>query len=294
MRIAIVGAGNVGTDLLEKVRRSSTFEVALVSDIDPNSPGLGRARSYGVPTSTRGIDGVLEHSDCLDLVCEATTAAAHRELALHWAEARMRVVNLTPASLGLPIVPAVNLPELGDQLDIDVTTCGGQAAVPIVAGISAVAEVEYAEAVSAIASRSAGLGTRQDIDELPSATASVIESVGGAKRGKGIFVLSPAEPASPMRTSVFCLVSPEADRDAIVASLCGMEAKVRDYVPGYRIAGAPSFEESEDGCLKVSVLIEVTGAGDFLPPYAGNLDLLTTVAVIVVETLSRRKEAIVR
>ncbi len=290
MRVAIVGTGNIGTDLLEKLRRSPVLEVAMFAGIDPHSAGLARARLHGVPTSVAGADAVLALDESVELVYEATSAAVHHANAPRYAEAGLQAIDLTPARIGPPVIPAVNIDVAGDVPNLNLTTCGGQATVPIVAAVREVAEVEYAEIVSTIASLSAGPGTRQNIDEFTQTTASALETIGGATRGKAIIILNPADPPILMRNTVSCVVSPHSDRQILLERIQRMAGRVQGYVPGYRIAAGPEFDELEDGRLKVSVFLEVTGAGDFLPPYAGNLDIMTAAAVAVGEQLAARRK----
>lgn len=291
LRVAIVGTGNIGTDLLEKARRSDTLEVALFAGIDPASPGLARARDYGIPTSTQGADAVLDDADTLELVFEATSASVHRANAPRYASIGLPVVDLTPAKLGPPVVPAVSLEPALQAANVNLTTCGGQATIPIVSAIRQVCDVEYAEIVSTVSSRSAGPGTRQNIDEFTRTTAEGLELVGGAKRGKAIIILNPAEPPIMMRNTVFCLIEASHDADAITAAVRRMVARVADYVPGYRLVAGPEFDALPDGRTKISVFLEVSGAGDFLPAYAGNLDIMTAAAISVAERLAKRKQA---
>ena len=291
MRVAIVGTGNIGTDLLEKLRRARGLEIAMFAGIDPESPGIARAREYGVPVSTDGLDAVLGLDDPVDLVYEATSAAIHRASAPRYAGAGLQVVDLTPAKLGPPVVPAVNMSAVGKALNLNLTTCGGQATVPMVSAVNAVVPVQYAEIVSTVSSASAGPGTRQNIDEFTRTTASALVEVGGASRGKAIIILNPADPPILMKNSVFCLVQGGTDCDLIAASVQEMAARVKGYVPGYRISAGPVFDEFEGGRLKVSIFLEVTGAGDFLPAYAGNLDIMTAAAVAVGECLAERVAA---
>ena len=281
-RVAIVGTGNIGTDLLEKVRRSATLELALFAGIDPESPGLARARGYAVPISVDGAEAVFARDD-IDVVFEATSASVCRLNAPGYARKGVKVIDLTPAKLGPPVVPAVNGHAIDKATNISLSSCGAQATVPIVAAIAGAAPVSYAEIVATIASLSAGPGTRQNIDEFTRATASALELVGGAARGKAIIILNPATPPIKMRNTVFALTAGDASRDAIRDAVAAIEHSVRHYVPGYRIIAGPEFDEMTDGTLRVAVVVEVTGAGDFLPPYAGNLDIITAAAVAVAE-----------
>jgi len=286
-KVGIIGTGNIGTDLLEKLRRSASLEIAIFAGIDPDSPGIARARSYGIPTSTAGVEAVLEMSAELTAVYEATSARAHRANAPRYREAGLMAIDLTPAKVGPAVVPAVGVDVGRGAQNVNLTTCGGQATTPIVAAVSRVADVEYAEIVSTIASVSAGPGTRENIDEFTQTTARALETVGGARHGKAIIILNPAEPPLLMRNTVMCAVATDADGDAIVASIDEMVQRVQEYVPGYRVVAGPALDHdlSPAGC-RVSVFLEVAGAGDFLPPYAGNLDIMTAAAVAVGEQLA--------
>ncbi len=289
IRVAIVGTGLIGTDLLEKARRSSALEITLFAGIDPDSPGLRRAQEYGIATSTDGAGAVFDLPVLPDVVFEATSAAVHLENAPRYAEHGIQAVDLTPAKVGPPVVPAVSLGEALDSPNLNLTTCGGQATVPIVAAASSVAEVEYAEIVSTVSSVSAGPGTRQNIDEFTRTTARALEEVGGAARGKAIIILNPAEPPILMRNTVFCIVGDEADETSLDDAIRSMVEVVQGYVPGYRLVAGPELDDAGDGRVKVSVFIEVTGAGDFLPAYAGNLDIMTAAAVAVGERIAERR-----
>ena len=284
-RVAIVGTGNIGSDLLEKVRRSDSLEVALFAGIDPDSPGIARARERGIPTSVDGAAAVLERDD-VDLVFEATSAAVHKRNAPDYGQNGLRVIDLTPAKLGVPVVPAVNGDRVADAMNFSLISCGAQATVPIVAAIAGAAEIGYAEIVATIASLSAGPGTRQNIDEFTRTTASALETVGGAERGKAIIILNPASPPIHMRNTVFALVPQAADEESIRRAIRDMEERVRAYVPGYRIVAGPEFDPLPEGGMRVAVAIEVSGAGDSLPPYAGNLDIITAAAVGLAERLA--------
>jgi acetaldehyde dehydrogenase len=283
MRVAIVGTGNIGTDLMEKIRKSEVLELVMFAGIDPASTGIAQAAELGVPTSTDGIEGVLSIAAQVELVFEATSAAVHRANAPRYAEADLQVVDLTPAKLGPSVVPAVGIESLDRSPNVNMITCGGQATVPIVSAVSSVTPVFYAEIVSSIASLSAGPGTRQNIDEFTVTTAAALESVGGADKGKAIIILNPADPPVLMRNTVHCSIDSSADRKRIEEAVTSMVAEVRGYVPGYRLVAGPEFDETGE---QVSVFLEVTGAGDFLPDYAGNLDIMTAAAVAVGERLA--------
>ncbi len=283
---AVLGSGNIGTDLLAKLGRSAWLEPAAMVGIDPASDGLARARRAGIETSAEGIDFILANPDKARIVFDATSAGAHRAHAPLLAEAGLQSIDLTPAKIGPGVVPVVNLERHLDAPDVNLITCGGQATIPMVAAVSAVCEVSYAEMVSAIASRSAGPGTRASIDEFTRTTARGLEEIGGAARGKAIIVLNPAEPAIVMRNTVFCEIPPEADEAAIARSIHAMRARIAEYVPGYRLRTEPIFDPG-----RVTIAVEVESAGDYLPAYAGNLDIMTAAGVRVGEQLARRMAA---
>lgn len=283
MRVAIIGSGNIGTDLMYKLRRSALLEPVWMVGIDPQSEGLARARRLGLETSDKGIEPLLAHRDEFDVAFEATTAKAHIRHAKLLRQAGKIAIDLTPAALGPPVVPVVNLDQHLDQANVNLLTCGAQATVPIVAAIKRAASVEYAEIVSTIASKSAGPGTRQNIDEFTRTTARGLESIGGARKGKAIIILNPAEPPIIMRNTVFCLVDPDQfDAEAIARSISDTVAQVQSYVPGYHLRTEPLFEGRQ-----VTVFLEVEGAGDFLPTYSGNLDIMTAAAVKVGEEIAK-------
>ena len=278
---AIVGSGNIGTDLLAKLLCTEGIEARYMVGVVPDSPGLVRARSHGLEASAGGVEWLLARPDAPDVVFEATSAVAHRAHAPQYAAAGIRAIDLTPAALGPFVVPVVNLDEHLAAPNINLISCGGQATIPIVAAVDAVTPVRYAETVSAVASRSAGPGTRANIDEFTRTTALGQRVVGGAERSKSIIVLNPAEPPVVMRNTVYCAIDPEADVDAVAASIAAMAARVTAYVPGFRLLADPQFDEPRDewlGLARVAVLLEVSGSGDYLPAYAGNLDIITSAA----------------
>jgi acetaldehyde dehydrogenase len=278
---AILGSGNIGTDLMYKLARSQALEVTAVVGIDPESDGLARARAAGYDAPADGVDWIIDHAEQCELVFEATSAAAHRANAPRLLDAGIRSIDLTPAKLGPGVVPVVNLGQHLDAPDVNLITCGGQATIPMVAAVSRVTEVAYAEIVATIASLSAGPGTRQSIDDFTKTTARGLEEIGGARRGKAIIVLNPADPALMMRDTVFCTIPQDADTDAIAQSILAMRAQVAEYVPGYRLSTDPLFDDG-----RVAIFVEVEGAADYLPSYAGNLDIMTAAAVRVGEELA--------
>lgn len=299
-RVAIIGSGNIGTDLMIKIARtSSSIEVAAMVGVDPESDGLRRARRMGIATTHEGIAGLQRMPEFADiaLVFDATSARAHPVNYAVLREARKTVIDLTPAALGPFVVPSVNLGAHAGAPNLNMVTCGGQATVPMVAAVSRVAPVAYAEIVSSIASRSAGPGTRANIDEFTQTTARALEVVGGAGRGKAIIVLNPAEPPRIMRNTVFVLVS-DCDEAQIERSIAAMVGEVRAYVPGYRLKQAVQMERYSAASpvaipgygrfsgIKCSIFLEVEGAAHYLPAYAGNLDVMTSAALATAERIS--------
>ena len=289
---AIVGPGNIGTDLLVKLLRSDVIEVRSMVGVDPASDGLARAREMGVEASAEGVDWLLKQDPLPDFVFEATSARAHLANAPRYAEAGVTALDLTPAAVGPYVCPAVNLAELHEAPNLNLITCGGQATIPIVHAVSSVVPVAYAEIVASIASRSAGPGTRANIDEFTETTAAAIEQVGGAVRGKAIIILNPVKPPMIMRDTVFCAIPADADHDAITASIEQRVAEVQEYVPGYTLRAEPQYDEPRDiwnGMARVAVFLQVRGNGDYLPPWAGNLDIMTAAAARAAEQLARAR-----
>lgn len=286
--VAVIGSGNIGTDLMFKVMRTSeSLRMVAMAGIDASSDGLARAKRLGVATTAKGVEGLVALPEFADvrLVFDATSAGAHRHNDEVLRSYPVKVVDLTPAAVGPFVVPPVNLDGLADERNVNMVTCGGQATVPIVAAVGRVTPVAYAEIVASIASRSAGPGTRANIDEFTETTAHALETVGGAARGKAIIVLNPAEPPLLMRDTVYTLCPDSAaDRVAIAESINQTVQAVQEYVPGYRLKQDVQFREI-DGGLLVSVFLEVSGAGHYLPEYAGNLDIMTSAAVRAAERL---------
>jgi acetaldehyde dehydrogenase len=285
IQVVIIGSGNIGSDLIAKVARSPVLELAGVAGIDPDSPGLARAAAAGVPTSSEGLEDLLAQVTYVDLAFDATSARAHPGHAVVLAAAGIDSVDLTPAALGPAVIPPVNLESQRDAPDVNLVTCGAQATVPIVAAIARVADVPYAETVSSISARSAGPGTRANIDEFTQSTARSLEEVGGAERGKAIIILNPANPPVLMRNAIYAEV-PGVDPEAVVAEVESMVNDVAAYVPGYRLTAPPTLADDV-----LTVLLEVEGAGDYLPEYAGNLDIMTSAAVRVAELHATKEVA---
>ncbi|NYH21787.1 acetaldehyde dehydrogenase (acetylating) [Paraburkholderia bryophila] len=304
--VAIIGSGNIGTDLMIKVLRNAKhLKMGAMVGIDPASDGLARAERLGVPTTANGIEGLVAMPNFSDIriAFDATSAGAHHRHAAVLREHGVTVIDLTPAAIGPFVVPVVNLFAHLDAPNLNMVTCGGQATIPIVHAVSRVAPVRYAEIVASIASRSAGPGTRANIDEFTETTSKAIETVGGATRGKAIIVMNPAEPPLMMRDTVYCLTEEEADTDEIESSIHAMVAAVASYVPGYRLKQAVQFDrytaanplalhanERRAG-LKVSVFLEVEGAAHYLPSYAGNLDIMTSAALAAAEQIAASRVA---
>jgi acetaldehyde dehydrogenase len=291
VKVAIIGPGNIGSDLMFKILRDpGHMALALLTGIDPTSEGLARARSLGVKTSHDGIQPILDDPE-IRIVFDATSAHAHVRHAKALKTAGRIAIDLTPAARGPYVVPPVNLRAHLEEDNVNLITCGGQATIPLVYAVSRVTAVPYAEMVSTVASLSAGPGTRQNIDEFTFTTSRGLEVIGGATLGKAIIILNPADPPILMRNTIYALLdSDEVDRHAIIESVNDMVATVQRYVPGYRLKNEPVFEvreRPEGRRTMVAMLLEVTGAGDFLPPYAGNLDIMTASARQVGEVFAR-------
>lgn len=282
LKVGIIGSGNIGTDLMYKIERSPVLEMSVMVGIDPQSDGLKRAKTRGYEIISNGIDGLMEHLDLVDIVYDATSAYAHQKNSDLLIAAGKKVIDLTPAAIGPFTVPPVNLKEHIEKTNVNMVTCGGQATIPMIHAINRVVQVEYAEIVATIASLSAGPGTRANIDEFTSTTSRAIEVVGGAKKGKAIIILNPAEPPIIMRDAIHVLLKEAGHEEAINQSIQQMVKEVQAYVPGYKLKADPLFEGK-----KVSVFIEVNGAADYLPAYAGNLDIMTAAAVQVGNEMAR-------
>jgi acetaldehyde dehydrogenase len=285
---AIVGSGNLGTDLMEKLLRAEELELRYVVGIDEASEGLARAREHGLEASAEGVDWLLARPEPPAIVFEATSAAVHVRNAPRYEEAGIVAIDLTPAALGPYVIPSVNLSEHLGRRNINMVTCGGQATIPMVHAVSRIVPNAYSEIVSTVASVSAGPGTRQNIDEFTRTTARAVEVLGGADRGKAIIILNPAEPPLLMRCTIFSALPPGTDTAKVDRSIRDMVADVQGYVPGYRLRSDPQFDAfGDDGGMRVAVFIEVEGAGDYLPPYAGNLDIMTAAAAKVGEEAAK-------
>jgi acetaldehyde dehydrogenase len=291
VKVAILGSGNIGTDLMYKLlKQPGHMELALLAGIIPESDGLARARSLGIAASAEGIKAVLEDPE-IKIVFDATSAKAHIRHAKALRDAGRIAIDLTPAARGPYVVPPVNLGELADQTNVNMVTCGGQATVPMVHAVSRVTPVRYAEIVSTVASVSAGPGTRQNIDEFTDTTARSLEMLGKAREGKAIIILNPADPPILMRNTIYILPAGEFDEQAVRDSVLRMEAEVQEYVPGYHLKNPPVFENIETPWGRrpmVTLLLEVEGAGDYLPRYSGNLDIMTAAARRVGELVAQR------
>jgi acetaldehyde dehydrogenase len=299
VKVAIIGSGNIGTDLMIKIlRNSKMLELSALVGIDSASDGLAFARKFGVTTTHEGVGELLRmaHFDDIQIIFDATSASSHRNNSKILSPHGKQLIDLTPAAIGPYVIPVVNLDEHLSAPNLNMVSCGGQATIPIIAAVSRVAKVHYAEIVSAVASKSAGPGTRANIDEFTQTTSRAIEIIGGASKGKAIIVLNPAEPPLIMRNTIFCW-SDEAESGTIIASVAAMIQKVRRYVPGYRLKQQVQVERIDRAAslqipgsgrangIKTSVFLEVEGAGHYLPPYSGNLDIMTSAALHTAECI---------
>lgn len=287
IRCALIGPGNIGTDLLYKLQRSEVLEPVWMVGIDPTSEGLKRAEEMGLKTTSEGVDGLLPHvrDDDIRIAFDATSAYVHAENSRKLNKLGVLMIDLTPAAIGPFVVPPVNLKEHVNEaiLNVNMVTCGGQATIPMVAAVSRVQAVEYGEIVATVSSRSVGPGTRKNIDEFTRTTSGAIEQVGGARKGKAIIVINPAEPPLIMRDTIHCLTVDKPDEEQITASIHAMIAEVQKYVPGYKLVNGPVFDGN-----RVSVFMEVEGLGDFLPKYAGNLDIMTAAGARTAELFAEK------
>jgi len=285
IKCALIGSGNIGTDLMYKLKRSPVLEPVWMIGIDPESEGLSRARDMGLKTAADGVDGVLPHlaADGVQIAFDATSAYVHKENSDKVNAHGVFMVDLTPAAIGPLCVPPVNLDELAETMNVNMISCAGQATIPIVYGVSRVQSVDYAEIIASLASKSIGPGTRANLDEFTYTTSSAVCEVGGARRGKALCIINPAEPPMIMRNTIYCMTDDEPDQKRITESLMEMISKVEQYVPGYKLVNGPVFEGN-----KVGVFMEVAGLGDYLPTYAGNLDIMTAAACRTAEMYAEK------
>ena len=287
IKCALIGSGNIGTDLMYKLLRSEVLEPVWMVGIDPESEGLKRAAEKGLKTTHEGIDGLLPHveADNVEIAFDATSAYVHAENSAKLNELGVLMVDLTPAAIGPLCVPPVNLADLaGDRpMNVNMISCAGQATIPMVAAVSQVQPVDYAEIIASLSSKSVGPGTRANLDEFTYTTSSALEKLGGAKKGKALAIINPAEPPLIMRNTVYCEVEGTPDQDAITASVHAMIKEVQRYVPGYKLVNGPDFDGN-----RVAIFLEVAGLGDFLPTYAGNLDVMTAAAARTAEMFAER------
>lgn len=290
IRCALIGSGNIGTDLIYKLQRSPLLEPVWMVGIDPESEGLSRAREMGLKTTAEGVDGLLPHvlDDGIQIAFDATSAYVHAENSRKLNALGVMMIDLTPAAIGPLCVPPVNLKAHAEKVEMNVNmiSCAGQATIPIVNAVSSVQPVGYGEIVASLASMSVGPGTRANLDEFTYTTSSAIEKVGGARKGKALAIINPAEPPMMMRNTISCLTDDEPDQARITASVLAMIKEVQQYVPGYRLVNGPLFEGK-----RVTVFMEVSGLGDYLPKYAGNLDIMTAAATRTAEMFAAEIQA---
>ncbi|MEZ5538185.1 MAG: acetaldehyde dehydrogenase (acetylating) [Thiolinea sp.] len=286
IRCALIGPGNVGLDLLHKLLRSDTLEPLWVAGIQPDSAGLVHAQGLGLETTHTGVDGLLPHidEDNIRIAFDATSARIHPENSRKLTARGVKVIDMTPAAIGPLCVPAVNLEEyIGrDEMNVNMVTCGGQATIPMVYAINRVQNVRYSEIIATVSSKSVGPGTRKNVDEFIQTTAAALEKIGGAHKGKTMIIINPSEPPLIMRDTIHCITEKEPQCDAIIESVRAMEKSVQEYVPGYRIKEGPIFDGN-----RISIFIEVRGHGDYLPEYAGNLDIMTAAAARTAEMFAQ-------
>ena len=286
IRCALIGSGNIGTDLIYKIQRSPVLEPVWMVGIDPESEGLARAREMGLKTTAAGVDGLLPHvlEDNIQIAFDATSAYVHAENSRKLNELGVMMIDLTPAAIGPLCVPPVNLKSHAEKVEMNVNmiSCAGQATIPIVFAVSRIQPVGYGEIVASLASKSIGPGTRANLDEFTYTTSNAIEIVGGARKGKALAIINPAEPPMMMRNTISCLTDEEPDQEKITASVLEMIKEVQKYVPGYRLVNGPLFDGK-----RVTVFMEVAGLGDYLPKYAGNLDIMTAAATRTAEMFAQ-------
>ena len=277
VKVGIIGTGNIGTDLLMKVLKSDVLEMGVFAGRNPESQGVLKAKQLGVKTTAESINYIIKHPECCEIVFDATSAKVHFNNAPILRKLNKFAIDLTPAHIGKFIVPAVNLDEAMEADNVNLVTCGGQATVPMAYALNKVADVKYLEIVATIASKSAGKGTRDNIDEFTQTTKEALMEVGGIKKAKAIIVLNPAEPPIKMRNTVYAVID-NPDMNAISETVKKMERTIQEYVPGYKVILGPLYENG-----RVTLSVEVTGSGDYLPEYAGNLDIITCSAIRVAE-----------
>lgn len=286
IRCAIIGSGNIGTDLIYKIQRSPVLEAVWMVGIDPNSEGLARAQTLGLKTTAQGVDGLLPHvlQDQIQIAFDATSAYVHAENSRKLNALGVMMIDLTPAAIGPLCVPPVNLRQHADRVEMNVNmiSCAGQATIPMVYAVSSIQSVEYAEIIASLSSKSVGPGTRANLDEFTYTTSNAIEVVGGARKGKALAIINPAEPPMIMRNTIYCLTDEAPDEARITASVLRMIQEVQKYVPGYKLVNGPAF----DG-RKVAIFLEVAGLGDYLPRYAGNLDIMTAAGTRTAEMFAQ-------